>query len=361
MYLILLICWCPECLLSLHITSNILTNIFHQDELDELERLLLREFAQHEMSAAISKSCQNITNHKMRSRSAEANNIPRTESPSRAAPSSGRTASTFAKKFGQKILNQEKARTRSKKVEKSKSNLLSNMVISMATQIAESQKGDIERSKAAMANTSRIAQACGAPINLNNRRKLLKALVLHISARIITAQKMEIHQAKKERSEAAPRLNNVLRKVMAANRMSKVTSKVASRAKSFRTPSPGRVQNAVNPNKSPIRSGAQSRSRSRVRSENTGMDLSRFAYGESPPRRLYSRPLQPITPEPVPNPNVQRRPISGHAFKSQSGSDSAGEGQVKKATYRFPAIRRYSKRKCPPWPPVKDNDLVDLC
>jgi len=270
-----------------------------QDELDELERLLLREYAQDEVTRTISTSCQNLTD---------------TSSPK----SSGPKLAGFAKNFGQRILDDQRKKEHKK-------TLLKRFTENFTTKVAAERSDMLNRAAI-------IAQGCGSPMMINNRKKLLKAFVLHIAARILTEQKRVIEKAREAKE------GSVHGRVVKMNKLNAALTQEFVKKYMNREPT-----------------GASSpHTRSRCYSDHGSVyDLSQFAYpGKGSSKRLFSRPLQRISPEPGPfNPlNVQRMPYSP-LFRAKSASPERISEQ-KGAKYRFPGIKRYAS--------LKKGNLIDL-
>lgn len=199
-----------------------------------------------------------------------------------------------------------------------------------------------------ISKAARIAKNCGSPRLINNKRKLLSALVLHIAACIISEQKREIqrarelHQHKQECSpssgvQASSRLGNVMRKV--AN-LTKINRAVASRRRTRCYSDQGGNQGG--------KQGCHGNHSGNI------YDLSQYTYPGSctlhRSTRLVSRPLRPISPEPQTfNCNVQRRPWS---TKAGAGDEQLQDGGG--AKYRFPAIKKYGRRN------QSQQNLIDI-
>ena len=285
-----------------------------QDELDELERLLLREFAQSEMSRTIASSCQNLSSGVRRHQSENFN-----KEESGRSEENKKRFSSFAEKFGKRIFEKEQK----------KSQMMRKFAAGFANKIT-AERSDVLNKAAS------IAKTCGSPYLVNNKRKLLKAFVLHMAARIITEQKLAVSKARvaKDQVDKLDRLNKEFTRGFVKRYMDKEKSG---------TPAPG---------------AGRGRTRSRCYSDHSTSgvyDLNQFTYpsSTSSSRRLFSRPLQILSPEPTSfNANVQRRPWSSYAPRCKSASPERGSSSG--AKYRFPAIKKYGSLRS------KDSNLIDL-
>ena len=299
-----------------------------QDELDELERLLLREYAQSEMTRTIASSCQNLSSGR---RNAGESSGRRNESYSAKkdekrdkSPGHQKRFSNFAEKFGKRIFEKEQK----------KSSMMRKFAAGFASKITN-ERSDVLNKAAS------IAKTCGSPYLLNNKRKLLQALVLHMAARIITEQKLAVSKAREGKAQ-----------VEKLNKLNKEFTR-------------GFVRRYMDKEKGPSQSGGggagRGRTRSRCYSDHSSgsmYDLNQYAYTSSNSnlnsRRLISRPLQVVSPDPGNfNANVQRRPWSSYAPRCKSASPERSSG-ASGARYRFPAIKKYASC-C-----RKDKNLIDL-
>ena len=217
----------------------------------------------------------------------------------------------IARRFGKRLFEKEFMRN----------DIFGRVVHAMAHRI-------IAEREQMMLVADRIAKNCGSPMLITNKRKLLRSFVLHMAACIISEQKKRFQRAR----------DNQRAKVQ--NAWKKLTD--------------------VNPRNSSPRDCSTPNRRQRFFSDQEDIiDLSQYGYGSSRNsslRRVYSRPLKPLTPEPKPNPNVQRRPWSGK-YPLQEESN-----EQRQATYRFPGIRKYANMGQGKWASAENvtSDLIRI-
>lgn len=285
------------------------------------------------MSRTIASSCQNIGLGHGRSGQDNYSGTPEQDN--------GQVSDKYKKKFGRFAENFGK---RIFEKEQKKNNMMRKFAASFANKITN-ERSDVLNKAAS------IAKTCGSPYLLNNKRKLLKALVLHMAARIITEQKMAVAKAReaKDQVEKLNRLNKEFTRSFVQRYMDKDKGGAPSEGRGSISGGGGR---------------GRARSRSRCYSDHSSgsvYDLNQYVYPSSnsfATRRLFSRPLQILSPEPSNfNSNVQRRPWSSYgptrcksASPERSQQQSGGSG----AKYRFPAIKKYAHYK------NKDSNLIEL-
>ena len=269
------------------------------------------------MSRTIASSCQNISSGRRPPQDSYTTNA---HEEAAKTEEHKKRFSNFAEKFGKRIFEKEQK----------KSNMMRRFAAGFANKITN-ERSDVLNKAAS------IAKTCGSPYLVNNKRKLLKAFVLHMAARIITEQKLAVSKAKvaKDQCEKLERLNKEFTR--------------------------GFVKRYMDKDKGSSSSGGRGAGRGRTRSRcysdhsnNSVYDLNQYTYPSSSSnfnsRRLYSRPLQILSPEPSNyNANVQRRPWSSYAPRCKSASPERSNSGAK---YRFPAIKKYGKGK--------DSNLIDL-
>lgn len=288
------------------------------------------------MSKTISSSCQNIGSRL----SGERGNYP-AASNAEEAEKLKKNYSSFAQKFGKRIFEKESK----------KNQIMKRFAASFANRIT-TERADVLNKAAA------IAKNCGSPSLLNNKQKLLKALVLHMAARIITEQKMAVSKAKEAKDKATKlsRLNTEFTRGF----VKKYVDREKEQRSSGSNPRPSQY-------KRPSVSGGNPRNRSRSRcysDHGTGSmyDLNQYSYPSPSPslhsrRQLYTKPLRVISPEPSSyNINVQRRPWSSFAPRAKSASPERSGSIGGGARYRFPAIKKYGQMGHK----SKDSNLINL-
>ena len=300
-------------------------NLVLQDEVDELERLLLREYAQNEMTRTISASCQNLGSRRL-------DEPDRKKDDNKSKHAQG-FAQKFAANFGRRIFEKEKKKTM------------------MAKRVAGTIVNKLQTERADVLNkAATIAKGCGSPVGLLDKSNLLKALALHMAANITLKQKMKIVKAQEDQKKADEKATKL-------NRLNSEFSK--SFVKRYIEATKGDQADVDRP------VSRNSRRRSRKMSEHANAyDLTQYSYksrkAPSASRsRLYSRPISTYSPDPGQfNANVQRKSwdTTDKRCKSCSPDRKAGSSNVG-AKYRFPAIKQYANLRN-----SKDNDtnLIDL-
>ena len=297
-----------------------------QDEVDELERLLLREYAHSEMSRTISASCQNLAS------SRHEDGVNKDENKSKHAQG---FAQKFATNFGRRIFENEKRK-----------NAIAKRVAGTIVNKLSAERLDVLTKAAA------IAKGCGSPSGKLNKKNLMKALALHMAANITLNQKMKIIKAQEEHKKTED-------KAAKLNRLNAEFSKSFVKRYIDATNSKSKVEQNNEPERPASRN---SRRRNRKLSEHSSVyDLNQFSYKSSktPPatnRRLYSKPISTYSPDHGKfNANVQRKPWDMMDKRSKSCSPDRKCSSQNGAQYRFPAIKKYANLK-------KDGDtnLIDL-
>ena len=289
---------------------------------------MLREFTQNEMSRTIASTCKVLTQQKEQDQTAAGQTQP-TPKADGTSDTSKKHISQFAQKFGKRIFEKQQQ-------EKKKSQIMQRFAESFANKIV-TEKSDV------LEKAANIAKHCGSPTTLNHKRKLLKALVLHMAARIITEQKLRVQRSReaKDKAEKIGKLNTEFTKSFVKRYIESEREKKTKRSSTPSPPRSGRPRHCSDHSSSCGTGHSQSM-----------YDLNQYAYHGNHPksRRLFSKPLRVFSPEPNTcnfNVNVQRRPWSAFGGpRAKSASPERGN-----ARYRFPTLKRYTGR---------DKNLIDL-